>query len=213
MILPIPALWGRAGLPGQGIPAMSIDPDTGQILNPYRDAGAAPAGFDIAGDGAIVPSSTAAVERWDAGAAVSGEKQRAADSNGAQRSMLDFTNALKRTHGAPVWNDVGSYRDETSFDKWRRAGRPVSCGISGVAENIAAALQGAANAITLQNLPPGAIVRPDGTIIMPGGPGESVSVSSYPGGVEVSGGASAGVWIFALAAIGTVGWFWMRSRR
>ncbi len=117
MILPIRTLFGRSGLPGAGVPTFSIGPD-GQIVAP----------------GDFGPGQMASASDWDAGAVATpgdGSPVVVTDSGvPVDPSALVDTGAAGRTHGQQVWNRQGSYRYESAFDRWRRAGKPTrGCGI------------------------------------------------------------------------------------
>ena len=119
MILPISLPFNRPGLPGEGVPAMSIDPTSGQIVaasgvSLFASGGAESESSAPAANGA--PGSDAAVSLWDASVTPA---PAAAD-------VLN-TGSLLQTHGARVWDRPGSYLDESDFDKWRRAGKPTAC--------------------------------------------------------------------------------------
>jgi hypothetical protein len=119
VILPIRTLFGRSGLPGAGVPAFSIGPD-GQIVS-AADYG---------------PGQMASVSDWDAGASTTpgGATPVVVTDSGVpvDPGALVDTGAAGRTHGQQVWNRQGSYRYESAFDRWRRAGKPTrGCGSLG----------------------------------------------------------------------------------
>ena len=182
MILPITPLFNRSGLPGGGVPSFAIDPSTGDVIgqvghlidwtDPTASEGDEPTGD---GPGAFT-----------------------VDENGnlVEVPILN-TGALRSTHGRTVWNTRGSYKDESDFDLWRRAGKPNRCGM-GAAQDVLNAIAAGAGAAA-------------------GYPPYLYSNGQYPGGyvpapqVAVAGSASAGAWI--LGGIGLAVAVFAISRR
>jgi hypothetical protein len=134
MILPIQSLFDRPGLPGAGVPAMSIDVQTGKIIGnvwPQGAVGVDPitgdivtaenttgaaivsGGGDASGDG--TSSGEGDISEWDSG---SPEPQ--------PLPLILNTGSIRNTHGTP-WDFTGSNLTESAFDRWRKAGRPASC--------------------------------------------------------------------------------------
>jgi hypothetical protein len=168
MILPITPLFNRSGLPGGGVPAFTVDPSTGDVIGQVGHLIDWTDPTSGEGDGVT----------GDRGGAVT------IDENGdlVEVPILN-TGALRSTHGRTVWGSSGSYKDESDFDLWRRAGKPALCG-GGMGDTG----QDVLNAIAA------------GTAAAAGYPLYPYP-GQYPGGyqpqpqVAVAGSASAGAWI------------------
>jgi hypothetical protein len=176
MILPITLPFNRPGLPGGGVPAFSIDPETGEVVGDvghlidWEDPTAAD---PFAGDAG------------DLDAAGGGAVPVLVDSDGLIVAA-PLNNSLLTTHGAPVWDSRGSYRNESAFDLWRRAGKPVPCGMGDAQEVLNAIAVGTSAAAGYQY----------------GGPGY-VGYRPAPQ-VAVAGSASTGAWILGAIGLGVV---------
>lgn len=194
MILPIRTLFNRAGLPGGGVPAMSLNPD-GSIATAVTA-------------GSLTDSSGAALsDSWT-------DQPSGGDggSPAAPNEMVLDTGALQQKHGADVWRRAGRY--ESGFDRWRRMGKPtVACPrgmgayslpdgtpcdptISGPAcqDSTLRIVQ----AITAGAATAAGQLQPAYYPGYPTGP--------YAGQVTVSGSAGPGAWIFGLLIVGAVAW-------
>lgn len=123
LILPI-HLTGRLGLPGAtGVPSFTLDAN-GQIAgSQFWPQGSN--GEDIATGEPVTaesgsPDYSNDAALWDSpqmiGPATSINTQSLRDSRGTQ------------------WKRHGSYQTESSFDKWRRMGKPTTCSMSGIGD-------------------------------------------------------------------------------
>lgn len=223
MILPIRTTFGRAGLPSDGVPALMLSPDGSLVgampaqVQPIDTAAATGAGVDgKTPEGVPDGGQSNAVEHWDGQALVAGAHRR------MRRPGWLLHPSLDQTHGRRVWNRPGTYKDESEFDKWRRAGRPTSCGMGAWSDTLQDLVQAGSAAGIAASLPPGTVIQmPDGTYISntgslpygrPIGPGGAAQVQSTFGSAQVQGSASPGLWILGLAAAGAVA-FWYFTQR
>lgn len=139
MILPIQSLFNRPGLPGTGVPPMSVDPRDGSVTGdiwPNGAVGVDPvtgnivtkqqteAASTVSGPGGVVDSSD-----QDTAAAVDLSEWDAAEPAPEPPPPIIDVAAIRKSHGSQ-WNYQGSYLTESAFDKWRRAGRPTACRVS-----------------------------------------------------------------------------------
>jgi hypothetical protein len=205
MILPI-KLTDKPGLPGQGVPQFTIDPSTGLIM----DAEFWPAGAGAIDAATGEPAVQAQIGYGDDpglwSPAAAGQTFGPADPN-------QLNPAAIWDYRGTQWTRRGSYQTESAFDKWRRAGKPTACSLSGrrgrlgdwtgtIQQAIDAGVIGAA----ASSLPPGSVIQstPGGGItvynpgaVIPGGAGNAQ--------VAVAGSASAGAWILGgLAAVAVI---------
>jgi hypothetical protein len=135
-LLPITSLFNRPGLPGAGVPPMSIDPATGDVIGNMWPQGAV--GVDpITGD-IITKQNTRAASTTDAPPNI------VYGTDWAEIPPADISDwdsgeppvvipplildvgAIRDSHGSQ-WNYQGSNLTESVFDRWRKAGRPSSC--------------------------------------------------------------------------------------
>ena len=204
MILPIATLFGRPGNPGSGgVPALTIDPVTGDIIG---------AGFDSP---TAIQALTAepVTEPWTGEILTDGTSGGTDPSSGAitltrafrnsqfqkrtnRGSFYDYadypppsridTNSRWTTHGGPVWRNNGNQQTQSNFDLWRMAGRPTAACHGGMGDATTGTPDWAATVADLINtgaavgvaatLPSGSVVQssPNGTTIYTGAGGTAI---------------------------------------
>ena len=125
-ILPIQSLFNRPGLPGAGVPPMSYDPATGDVIGNMWPQGAV--GVDPQTGDIVVKEQTTAAQTVSA---APGGTIDISDWDSAEpppvppEPILDVA-AIRASHGSQ-WNYQGSNLTESVFDRWRKAGRPSAC--------------------------------------------------------------------------------------
>jgi hypothetical protein len=205
VILPI-VLTGRLGLPGGGVPNFTLDPSTGEVIGGQYWPQGAGAADPATGEPVTADSSfTNDAQLWNT-----------AGKGGADPNVLN-TAPLWNTRGTQ-WNRRGTFLSESAFDDWRRKGKPTACS-KGVGDYTllngtpcdptvygTALCQDSTQRI-IQAIAAGANVAAGGGIVPPYGSPGYPGYTPIPGGgsVTVSGGASAGAWLFGgLIVVGLV---------
>ena len=126
MILPI-NLTGRLGLPDGGVPNFTLDPQTGEVM-----------GAQFWSQGNIDPATgepmsgidPATGEPLSADGGYTNDPGLWMSSSNPNQNILN-TAPLRDSRGTQ-WNRRGSFLTESGFDKWRRAGKPTACSMSGL---------------------------------------------------------------------------------